>query len=197
MLPQIFLIGYLLFVSSITTQDSLNVQTHSISDYHVVSHATIASNLLRIQNLMMDTTAYTQWLHFCNEANLIEEISDTKWLFEFIYDVDNDWLDDRYLFAEVNLRKDNANSRLLFDLTLPHKNLSKRRIPKNVKKVKDFKIHWEFTQVNDSVKIHYDLKLNPALPLLIRTKNNKKKVNTYLIELSKQTINKLTKRVKS
>lgn len=166
------------------SQDVPDISTNTSNHYHVISVTNIHATLNDIIQLMQDTSRYTEWLHFCKSAKLIEEINSTQWLFEFIYDADNNLLKDRYIKAMVEITKNPTNDTLLYKITKPSENFENiDDISPGLKAIHDFNIEWEFIQENDLLQIKYDVFIDPRLPRIFD-----KRIEKYLKELSRQTL---------
>lgn len=183
-------INFLLFIvfiipQVVSSQDTPEISTHLISDYHVISETNVKSDLVNVTRLMSDTVAMVDWLYFCKEARLRKTLSDTSWIFSFVYE---NPLRDRYILAKIVLIQDTLNSKIRYLIKKDPEFDDAFETPRRTVKVEDFDIFWEFNQVGDSVRVKYDLYLDPDISLF----NFKRIIHKYLNELNRKTLENFT-----
>lgn len=131
----------------------------------------IKTSLASLIALMNDTSAYTSWLHFCDEATLIGQISKAERYLYLVYNVSSvPGVKDSDMIVHSRVFQNTENGAITIELKgvdpseLPDLYVESDFVRKSgVKRVKELRGSWIFTPVeNGYAKVIYQLYLDPA-----------------------------------
>jgi hypothetical protein len=131
----------------------------------------IKTSLACLMALMDDTSAYTSWLHFCDDARLIGQISRTERYIYLVYDVssfpgvkDRDMVIRSRVFQSPQNRAINIGLEKASLDEVPDLNTRPAFMREaGVTRVKEFRVSWMFTPVENSyIEVVYQVYVDPA-----------------------------------
>jgi hypothetical protein len=159
----------------------------------------IQTSLASLVSLMDDTSAYTSWLHFCDYAKLIRQISRTERYLYLVYDVSSvPWVKDRDMVIHSHAFQNPEDETIIIklkgvslsELSNLHERPDFTRKPGAVR-IKQFRASWTFTPVENSyVEVIYQLYVDAAPSRLVKWR-----FGSVMEELTYRTLRKMREAV--
>jgi len=160
----ILTIPYLIYAQQQTELNPVTFRTVKIDSLpfqKIIATTTVKTSLSACVNLMFDVDAFPKWLHNCREARLLKKASQTSAYYMFIYK--SFMQADRYIIADASLQQNAETGIVEFwaQDTQDEPNLTNYKIADAVQ-AEFFDALWRFTPVNGSIKIDYELYVDPG-----------------------------------